>query len=293
MTSHWTLLVTDLDRSSGFYAEVMGWRAVRDGRSDRSARFVRDGQRIELATAPAIAPSNIRPAVNHVGLSHITVATDPAPLVVEALQARRVAVRPHTLDRFVPDPSDPAPTQFLFEDPDGNVIETFAAVGDSWNPFGSVGDSDPEPSLCGVRHLSHWSLCISDPGRSLPFYREVLGWEDLGAMKWEGEGPSRVMDVGPAEFTTWLLAAGDQRVEIIHFDRPAVERRSGAGTEAPGLARLNVEVDDVRAAAERLAETGAPATLDEVEGTGTVLVTRDPDGVEIRCAAQPLDWTSA
>ena len=266
--------------------------AIMAGRSDRSVRFVRDGQRIELATATAIAPSSIRPAVNHVGLSHITVATNAASSVMEALEALEVVVRPHTLDSFVPDPNDPAPTQFLFEDPDGNLIETFAAVGDAWSPFGSVHAWDPKPSPTGVRHLSHWSLCISDPGRSLSFYKQVLGWEELGAMKWEGEGPSRVMDVGPAEFTTWLLGAGDQRIEIIHFDRPEVERRPGAGVHVPGLSHLNVQVDDLRAAADQLAQAGAPATLEEIPGTGTVLVARDPDGIAIHCAEESLDWMS-
>ncbi len=293
VTSHWTLLVVDLEASCDFYTEVMGWHAVPASRRDRSVRFVRDGQRIELATAPGLARPAVPPAVNHVGLSHMTVATDRAPAVMDALEQRHVVVRRHTLDSFVPDPGDPEPSQFLFEDPDGNLIETFTAGGDDWSPFGPVGGSDPEAAPTGIRHLSHWSLCVSDPARSLPFFRDVLGWEELAAMKWDGDGPSRVMDVGPAELTTWLLAAGDQRIEIIHFDRPAVEHRPGAGSTAPGLAHLSVEVDDLGAAADRLAEAGLSSALDERAVPGPALVARGPDGIEVRCVEGPVDWSTA
>ena len=60
--SHWTLVVADLDRSTRFYTDVMGWRLVRNdeessdeawgsrpnGRalSAPARRFVHDGQRV-------------------------------------------------------------------------------------------------------------------------------------------------------------------------------------------------------------------------------------------------------
>lgn len=290
--SHWTLLVTDLGRSSRFYTDVMGWRPVKTGRAEGAIRFVRDGQRIELLTHPGVGPPPVPPAANHLGLSHMTVATDPAAAVIEALEQRGVAVRRHTLDSFIEDPNDPSPTQFLFEDPDGNLIETFAATGEDWSPFGSVGGSDAETSATGVRHLSHWSLCVANPERSLPFYREVLGWQELGLMEWAGEGPSRVMDVGPARLTTWLLAAGDQRVEIIHFDHPGVTRRPGAGTEGPGLSSITVRVRELEAEADRLMASGVATTMDRTGKNGPVLQARDPDGNLVRFIAQELDWTT-
>lgn len=296
--SHWTLLVGDLERSDRFYRDVLGWRPVVPPAGDaadprapaggRSARYVRDGQRIELTTLPGLEASAVPPAVNHLGLSHVTVATDPAPLVVKALEDCGVVVRHRTLGNFVPG-DDPSPTQFLFEDPDGNLIETFAGTGDDWNPFGPTGDSDPEPAATGIRHLSHWSLCVSDPARSLSFYRDVLGWQELAVMPWEGEGPSCVMDVGPARLTTWLLASGDQRIEIIHFDAPGTERRPGAGQEAPGLAGMTLVVPDLGRLADRLAAAGV-GSLAEGSSPAAGLVAQDPDGVEIRCVAQPLDW---
>lgn len=295
VVSHWTLLVRDLERSDRFYRGALGWRRVAadcPGVNDRSARYARDGQRMELVTAPQLDRPAVPPAVNHVGLSHITVATDAPGSVMQALEDRGVVVRRRTLGSFLPDSGAVSPSQFLFEDPDGNLIETFVANGEDWNPFGTVGDSDAEPAATGVRHLSHWSLCVSDPARSLPFYRDVLGWQELAVMAWEGEGPSRVMDVGPARLTTWLLASGDQRVEIIHFVDPPTEPRAGAGTTTPGLARITVHAPDLDVAADRLAGAGVPTTLGEAS-SGSALLVHDPDGVEICCVTQPLDWRTA
>src|SRR5579862_4680606 len=232
--SHWTLSVTDVDRSSRFYADVMGWRrlpvaAGSDDGGPPTVRFVRDGQRVELAVLPNAARTS-RAEVHRLGLSHMTVATGPARVTMKRLAERGVRVREHTLSSFVAG-QEADGSQFLFEDPDGNIIETFAA-GPDWNPFG-IGDSDSDGgSPEGILHLSHWSLCVADPDRSLRFYRDVLGWAELMRLDWEGAGPSRVMDVGPARLTTWLLGSDGQRIEIIHFDEPSSPRPDRG---APGL----------------------------------------------------------
>jgi catechol 2,3-dioxygenase-like lactoylglutathione lyase family enzyme len=278
--SHWTLSVTDLDRSSRFYADVMGWRVLpggrgssRDGIPVRTARFARDGQQVELMSIPG--PDATRrppPEVNHLGLSHITVATGPARDAIKRLLERGVRVREHTLSSFVPEQAAEG-NQFLFEDPDGNIIETFTA-GPDWNPFG-IGDSDEDGgSAAGILHLSHWSLCVADPDVSLPFYQDVLGWVEIMRLDWEGPGPSRVMDVGPARLTTWLLGSGGQRIEIIHFSEPPSLLRPGQC--APGLSHLSVLVDDAISTARELGTRGIDAKLDD-----KAVIFEDPDGNRI------------
>lgn len=303
---HWTLAVSDVDRASAFYEEIMGWRpARRDTDSDDEAwgclpgrtparasrRFVRDGQRIELCTFRGNASrATVAPQVHHAGLSHMTVATAPSDDVLRALRRRGVHVREHTRSSFVPGMEEPG-TQFLFEDPDGNVIETYEA-GDDWNAFAGVGASDVDGTDAGIRHLSHWSLCVSDPTRALRFYRDVLGWRELAALDWEGEGPSRVMDVGEALLTTWLLAAADQRIEIIHFAQPPVVARAGSGVSATGLSHMTVVVDDAGDAATRLTAAGYDATITS-GSSGKAVVFHDPDGNVIRGVPEPPTWDAA
>ena len=270
--SHWTLSVTDIERSSRFYADVMGWKSVASTAGPVPiARFIRDGQRVQLASIPG-PPRTPRHEVHHLGLSHMTVATGPARDTMKRLAENGVRIREHTLSSFVPGQESDG-TQFLFEDPDGNIIETFAA-GPDWNPF-HIGESDSDGgSAAGILHLSHWSLCVADPDRSLPFYRDVLGWTEIMRLDWEGAGPSRVMDIGPARLTTWLLGSGGQRIEMIHFDAPPSPPRPDDGL--PGLSHLSVLVDDLASTVRELVASGIDASV--AEGNVTLA---DPDGNRI------------
>lgn len=306
---HWTIAVSDLDRASDFYTDVMGWHPVdaaaetadeawgplpgRESGAAQTRRFVRDGQRVEMVSVPSETwRSAAAPQVNHLGLSHMTVATGPTDRVLEALRRRGGRVREHTRSSFIPGVESPG-NQFLFEDPDGNVIETFEA-GDDWNPFDGVGESETAGgSPFGIDHLSHWSLCVADPARSLRFYRDVLGWRELSALDWEGPGPSHVMDVGPARLTTWLLGASTQRIEIIHFSQPAVVAREGSGVSTTGLSHLTVVVDnDVAAAVSELEAAGAEPVVTK-GAAGEAVVFQDPDGNLIRGVPVPPTWSRA
>jgi catechol 2,3-dioxygenase-like lactoylglutathione lyase family enzyme len=301
--SHWTVAVSDVDASARFYADVMRWHAVdavgtgtedpwgplpgRVAAPAASRRFHRDGQRMELISHNGMSTSQLPPQVHHLGLSHVTVATGPALDLMADLKARGVTVRGHTLSNFIGDTLPGSGSQFLFEDPDGLIIETFHS-GDDWNSFGGLGASEFVTEV-GIRHLSHWSLCVADPNRSLPFYRDVLGWEEIAMLEWDGPGPSQVMDVGPAKLTTWLLGAGDQRIEIIHFSRPSVCRRTGAGTTVPGLSHMTVVMDDLTSLNKELASIGVKGK--ETRGAaGQALVFDDPDGTPIRAVTEPLPW---
>ncbi len=107
----------------------------------RPLRFVRDGQRVELSSYPGEAwSSDPAPQVNQLGLSHTTVATGPTEDLLRELRTRGVHVREHTRSSFVPDNEEPG-NQFLFEDPDGNVIETYEST-EEWNSFAGVGESE-------------------------------------------------------------------------------------------------------------------------------------------------------
>jgi catechol 2,3-dioxygenase-like lactoylglutathione lyase family enzyme len=302
--SHWTLTVSDLERSSEFYRDVMGWRPVgaideapddawgplpgRESSARVSRRFIRDGQRVEVQAFPGatLAPRPT-PQVNHLGLSHMTVPTGPAMDVMRGLLGGGVRVRTHTLSTFMPSVNEGS--QFLFEDPDGNLIETYAADED-WNAFGGVGEAeDDDGSRVGIRHLSHWSLCVVDPTRSLPFYTNLLGWQEQAAMDWEGPGPSTVMDVGPARLTTWLLTASGERIEIIFFSSPMSPGRTDHARPSPGLSHLTVVVDDVDGVARDLAAASVEPTITKGRD-GEAVLFEDPDGNVIRGVPIASPW---
>jgi catechol 2,3-dioxygenase-like lactoylglutathione lyase family enzyme len=138
-----------------------------------------------------------------------------------------------------------------------------------------------------VTSFLHVSICISDPERSVPFYRDVLGFQVADVQHYAGPGPSTVMDVGDAELTVWLLRRGETRLELIWFARP----KSAAPAERPrtnaiGLSHLTVGVDDPDRTIRELEARGVKvrrhtrATF--VDGVpGYQFLFEDPDGLLI------------
>ena len=70
--------------------------------------------------------------MNHVGLSHLTVGVKDPERTLAELEARGIAVRGHARGNFV---EDSPGFQFLFEDPDGLLIETYTVPPDESLPY--------------------------------------------------------------------------------------------------------------------------------------------------------------
>jgi catechol 2,3-dioxygenase-like lactoylglutathione lyase family enzyme len=103
------------------------------------------------------------------------------------------------------------------------------------------------------------TLIVSGLARSLPFYRDVVGLTELGS--------------GP---TSAVLASGPARITLRQVsDMPKIDRR---------VVHLNLEVDDVHAAYERLRTAGVefvhrPRVVSQFDNLEQWAATfRDPDG---------------
>jgi catechol 2,3-dioxygenase-like lactoylglutathione lyase family enzyme len=197
-----------------------------------------DGQRLQIIqSGTPVSSARLNQHFDQLGLSHMTVCIVDTEATIEMLRSRGVRVREHTRGKFVAEAQE---DQFLFEDPDGNIIETYTASGrDNWNAFGagSAETRQATSSGPGIKHFSHWALGVADLEKSLHFYTESMGWELVTTIPWSGEGPSRVMDMVDAELTTSLMVSGDQRIEIIHFTQPTDRPRRLDGL---GLSHLTV-----------------------------------------------------
>ncbi len=138
-----------------------------------------------------------------------------------------------------------------------------------------------------VQQFLHVSICVSDPDRSVPFYRDVLGFEVADVQHYKGPGPSTVMDVGDAELTVWLLKKDGTRIELIHFERPPSEPFAAPPrTNTLGLSHLTVGVDDPDRTIRELEERGIKVRH-HTRGTfvdsapGYQFLFEDPDGLLI------------
>lgn len=146
-----------------------------------------------------------------------------------------------------------------------------------------------------IANFLHVSICISNPEKSIPFYRDVLGFEVVGEQSYSGPGPSTVMDVGEAEFTVWLLTNDGYRLELIHFDRPkSPPPKDPPRTNTLGLSHLTVGVRDPEATLQALKARGV-VVRERTKGNfpeaaaGFQFLFEDPDGFLIETYTVPED----
>jgi catechol 2,3-dioxygenase-like lactoylglutathione lyase family enzyme len=54
-----------------------------------------------------------------------------------------------------------------------------------------------------ITQFLHVSIGISDPEKSVPFYRDVLGFKQIAKLRYDRSGPAKVMGFSEADFTVW------------------------------------------------------------------------------------------
>lgn len=126
-----------------------------------------------------------------------------------------------------------------------------------------------------IKDVSHVSIAVSDMERSIAFYRDVFGWEQIFDERMEGEAFEALTGVAGAAGQACGGRIGSLRVELMHFNFiPAVVAAPGLG-----LRVLSMEVADARAAHTELVARGVPVSGPPVEVFGVhMFFVLDPDG---------------
>ena len=126
-----------------------------------------------------------------------------------------------------------------------------------------------------IKDVSHVSIGVSDMARSIEFYRDVFGWEQLFDEHLEGEAFEQLTGVPGAAGQACGGRIGSLRVELMHFNFiPDVPSTPGLG-----LRVLSMEVADARAAHDELVRRGVPVSGPPVEVFGVhMFFVLDPDG---------------
>jgi catechol 2,3-dioxygenase-like lactoylglutathione lyase family enzyme len=126
-----------------------------------------------------------------------------------------------------------------------------------------------------IKGVSHVSIAVSDMDRSIAFYRDVFGWEQIFDERMEGEAFETLTGVAGAAGQACGGHIGSLRVELMHFNFiPPVPGSSGLG-----LRVLSMEVADARAAHGELVARGIPVSGPPVEVFGVrMFFVLDPDG---------------
>jgi glyoxylase I family protein len=151
-----------------------------------------------------------------------------------------------------------------------------------------------------VKSFSHIGICVRDLAISTRFYTEVLGFEELFTVEFDGQYAATMELAG--KFTSRILRRDDLRIELLWW---ADGQTSGDGVRRSmnslGLTHLAFRVDTIDELYEIARRAGGqawPHTLSSVEGLGTggetvenVYLT-DPDGTRIECMTGTPDFAA-
>jgi len=126
-----------------------------------------------------------------------------------------------------------------------------------------------------IKDVSHVSIAVSDMVRSIAFYHDVFGWDQLFDERMEGEAFETLTGVPGASGQACGGRIGSLRVELMHFNFIPAE----AASSGLGLRVLSMEVADAHAAHDALVARGVPVSGPPVEVFGVhMFFVIDPDG---------------
>ena len=146
----------------------------------------------------------------------------------------------------------------------------------------------------GVGFASHFGICVSDPERSLRFYRDLLGFRETASLAVSDPHSARLLELERLELHARFLERDGMRLELLHFASPGHE-----GDAAPrpmnrlGLTHIAVRVDDLEKTLAAMKRAGVEVLeqtrIRNPELRSEVVYVLDPDGVRIELVELPGD----
>ena len=148
-----------------------------------------------------------------------------------------------------------------------------------------------------IRAIDHINIVVTDLGRSLKFYSELLGFRKTREAYLEGEWIDRIVGLrGVKARAVFIVApAGEPRIELLEYAAPLGESSEGnSRANTVGLRHIALRVDDMAATVDRLRAAGVTVFSDPVRvppgvvqpdpGEKTLVYFLDPDGVILELA---------
>jgi catechol 2,3-dioxygenase-like lactoylglutathione lyase family enzyme len=304
------LTVSDAERSSRWYADVLGFATVSDvevagdayerlegvfGLRMRVVRLRLGDEALELTEylAPRGRPAPPDARSNDRWFQHVAIVVsdiDEAYRRLRGHHVEHVSAGPQRLPDW--NPNAGGIRAFYFRDPDGHPLELI-----QFPP----GKGDPRWQRAEGRiflGIDHTAIAVADTDASLAFYRDALGLRVAGESENWGPEQERLNAVFGARLRiTSLRAARGPGIELLEYLAPRDGRPFPADERANDLVhwQTRLAADDVdaaertlRAGGRRLVSPGTIALPDATLGFARGVGVRDPDGhvVELVAGAQ-------
>ena len=144
-----------------------------------------------------------------------------------------------------------------------------------------------------VQLLTHLGICVSDVERSLAFYRDVFGFEEVGRLEPDAEATTRLLEIPDCKLQAVYLERDGWRIELLYFASPG-----HTGSDGPrkltqlGLTHLSFRVTGMADFLTRVVAAGGSIREDsrlEREGGLSAVFVHDPDGTCIELIDAPRD----
>jgi catechol 2,3-dioxygenase-like lactoylglutathione lyase family enzyme len=136
-----------------------------------------------------------------------------------------------------------------------------------------------------THRLTHIGICVSELERSVIFYRDVLGFEEVSRLQMQGAVTERLLDIAGGELQAVYLKNCGTVIELLYY--PAAGH---IAVDVPrpmnrlGLTHISLTVADPDAVAQAIAQSGG-TILEQTrfahEGVTKALFVTDPDGMRI------------
>jgi len=134
-----------------------------------------------------------------------------------------------------------------------------------------------------MKAVRHFGVVVSDMGRSLRFYRDLLGLKVVRMMDESGEYIDDMLSLQNVRVSTVKLSAdsGSTLVELLEFKSHPRQPRGDREVCSVGPSHVAFTVDNLVAVHQRLSQAGvrfnAPPQLSP-DGYAKVTFCQDPDG---------------
>lgn len=140
-----------------------------------------------------------------------------------------------------------------------------------------------------VTGIHHTSITVRDMRRSVAFYRDVLGFEEIwssDAHGWRLEGPvaDAVTNCPGTRQRLVFMRAGESLIELVEYE-PTQDQPEHKASDT-GSMHICLRTDDIDALYRRVVESGVRTHCEpqQISEDARVFYFRDPDGAVLEVA---------
>ena len=146
-----------------------------------------------------------------------------------------------------------------------------------------------------IRGIHHPGITTGNLDLLLPFYRDLLGFQQVSDFGWEAGSEmsafaGQIIGIADSTVRSILLRAGNAFLEISEYKSPVSTRSDDRALSQRGFAHLCFDSDDVIADHARLIAAGVAFNAPPLDvGPMLLCFCRDPDGnfVELQQITDP------